>query len=147
MNLRTKAMNADKPIPTPRTDAAFRGIRTIGHAPTELQKASDFARQLETELSTAIASLAAALARCAVKDEALQSAAIAFAKAGMFSDAELASNASHKTCAVPWLARYDAMRVALEELADLVDDARIGTYVIDSFTTQAARKALEDEPK
>lgn len=41
-------------------------------------------------------------------------------------------------------AERDRLSEALMELANLVDDMRDGTYVAESFTTQPARRTLEE---
>jgi hypothetical protein len=44
-------------------------------------------------------------------------------------------------------ARIEALKVALRELADLMDDVVSGDYKPDSFTTQPARAALAKDAR
>lgn len=135
----------NQPIPTPRTDAKeYTPFNSWPCVPVE------FSRQLETELTAALASLAAAQAACAVKDEALRDTRMLLDKAlskmepgwyGISRDGDAAMASAERAlsldCAAPVIARMEKMRVALEELANF-DDKEIA---------EIARKALEDEPK
>lgn len=164
-------------IPTPRTDAAkfarqqwtsrnlsaqLRGSHLDSDDP-EPPEGFKIAYQLEAELSTALASLAAARAQCVVKDEALTYAVAIFdqyanmhmAKSPAALD-KAQRNQEHArqcvlaladNCAAPWLARYDAMRVALEKLRDFSMSYSDDCNCTGCQLSRIARKALEDEPK
>lgn len=139
-------MNTDKPIPTLRTDAASR----VG--PIEVQRECE---RLETELSTALASLAAAQVRCAVKDGALRVGLNAFDPLDYPHTAFEMIRALADNCAAPWMTRYDAMRVALGSvtawLEALVNNTELwrdgDQHEAAKQSVADASKALEDEPK